>query len=101
MLSVDCRSEKHWLDLALTAVRREGCCVVTSVLDADLLTVIRPAMYRVREAIVAEIGPERLARAGELGVLRIMMKFEEIFLRLLELPEVLAVVNAAVAPTSV
>jgi hypothetical protein len=38
---------------------------------------------RVRRAIHEELGPERLTQAGELGVLRIMARFDPWFLSLL------------------
>jgi ectoine hydroxylase-related dioxygenase (phytanoyl-CoA dioxygenase family) len=47
------------------------------------------------------VGKERLRRAGELGVLRIMLKFDPVFIRLLEIPEVLAIVDASVSPTAI
>ena len=88
------------MDLAqvATALRTDGYCVVENVLPGPLLAEMRPAMYRVRERIVAEVGPERLRRAGEVGVLRLMMKFEPVFFRLLQLPEVLAVVDQQLGP---
>src|SRR5439155_17275477 len=54
-----------------------------------------------RKAMVREVGEERLARAGEMGVLRLMFKHDPFFFRYLELPEVLAVVDATVSDTAV
>ncbi len=71
------------------------------VLEGDLLETTRAAMYRAQEAILREVGRERLERAGELGVLRLMLKFEDHFFRFLEIPEVLAVVDATVSETAV
>jgi ectoine hydroxylase-related dioxygenase (phytanoyl-CoA dioxygenase family) len=42
-----------------------------------------------------------LQRAGELGVLRLVCKYDQVFLDLLALPEILAVVDAAVSPTAI
>lgn len=75
------------------AVRKDGYCVVENVLAPPLVAQLRAAMYRARTRIVAEVGEERLRRAGETGVLRLMMKFEPVCLRLLEIPEMLAVVD--------
>ena len=47
------------------------------------------------------VGDERLARAGELGVLRLMLAYDEWFMRFLELPELLAIIDATVSPTAV
>jgi ectoine hydroxylase-related dioxygenase (phytanoyl-CoA dioxygenase family) len=95
------RRDNDWVPIAMGALKSEGCCVVENVLGPALIEAIRPAMYRCRERITAELGTERLDRAGELGVLRLMLKFEPVFFRLLELPEVLAIVDAAVAPTAI
>jgi hypothetical protein len=43
-------------------------------------------MYRAQEAIHAEVGQEKLDRAGELGVLRLMLKYEPWFFSLLAVP---------------
>jgi ectoine hydroxylase-related dioxygenase (phytanoyl-CoA dioxygenase family) len=83
------------------AVRKDGYCVVENVLGAGLIAELRPAMYRAQARIVAEVGAERLRRAGEVGVLRLMMKFEPVLLKLLELPEVLALVDCHLGATAV
>jgi ectoine hydroxylase-related dioxygenase (phytanoyl-CoA dioxygenase family) len=90
-----------WLPVALEGVRHQGFAVVERVLTADFLADTRAALYRVRDRIQQEVGIDRLKRAGELGVLRLMMKYEPFFLRLLEVPEMLAVVDATVSPTAV
>jgi len=74
---------------------------VTSVIDESLLVALRKAMYQVRDAIVAKVTAERLTRAGELGVLRLMMKWNEVFFSLLELTPVLEIVDATVSPTAI
>lgn len=90
-----------WLEVALERLRVDGCLIVTEAADPDLCAASREAMYRVREAIHQEIGKERLERAGELGVLRLMMKFEPLFLRYLELDPVLQIVDRTVSPTAI
>lgn len=90
-----------WLPAALGQLREVGYAVVEGVLDDDFLRATRPALYAAQEAIVREVGHARLARAGELGVLRLMMKFEPHFLRFLEIPEMLAIVDATVSPTAI
>jgi ectoine hydroxylase-related dioxygenase (phytanoyl-CoA dioxygenase family) len=101
MLFVDCRTDAGWLALALEAVRNTGAAVVENVLDRDFLDRTRAAMFRAQERIVAEVGRETLARAGELGVLRLMLKLDDHFLRFLELPQVLAVVDATLSETAI
>jgi ectoine hydroxylase-related dioxygenase (phytanoyl-CoA dioxygenase family) len=92
-------TDHDWLAACIKAVREHGFCVVEGVLGE--VGPIREAMYRARDRIVAEVGAARLERAGEVGVLRLMMKYEPALLRLLELPELLAVVDAHVSPTAV
>lgn len=95
------RADAAWLSPALESVRCVGYAVVEGVLSADLLARTRDAMYRCRDAILADVGEERLSRAGELGVLRLMMKYEPVFVEYLALPPLLAVVDAVVAPTAI
>jgi ectoine hydroxylase-related dioxygenase (phytanoyl-CoA dioxygenase family) len=89
------------LPRVLEALRRDGFAVVEGVLDAAFLSSTRDAMYRAQAAIRREAGEERLAAAGERGVLRLMMKFEPIFFRFLEFPELLEVVDATVSNTAI
>jgi ectoine hydroxylase-related dioxygenase (phytanoyl-CoA dioxygenase family) len=101
MPTTDCRADRDWLRACGRAVRDQGYCVVESVLSAGGIERARQAMYRAQRAIVAEVGAARLERAGEVGVLRLMMKFEPALLGFLELPELLAVVDAHLSPTAI
>ncbi len=101
MVTVHCRKDIDWKGQALAALRGRGCCVVEGVLTQDFLDATRVAMDRVHQAIVREVGEDRLRRAGELGVLRLMLKFDPHFLRFLEVPEVLAIVDETVSATAI
>jgi len=90
-----------WLDRTLADVRNVGYSIVERVLDPDFLDETRAAMYRVRDLIRSDVGEERLVRAGELGVLRLMHRYDEHFFRFLELPELLAVVDHTVSDTAI
>jgi ectoine hydroxylase-related dioxygenase (phytanoyl-CoA dioxygenase family) len=94
-------TDERWLEDTLRAVREVGYAVVESVLDQAFLSETRAEMYRAQKEILRDVGQERLARAGELGVLRLMMKYAPHFLRFLEVPELLAVVDATVSPTAI
>ena len=98
---VDCKRDPTWLAMCCQAVREQGCCIVESTLPRGELGKVREAMYRSQERIVAEVGAARLERAGERGVLRLMMKFEPQLLQFLELPELLAIVDEQVSPTAI
>ena len=54
-----------------------------------------------QRAIEADIGVERLRSARELGILRLAVKYDPHFFRFLEIPELLAVVDATVSETAI
>lgn len=99
--TVDARTDDDWLEQVLGSLRHVGFAVVTGALDDAMLAETRARMYAVQQRIREDVGEERLRRAGEHGVLRNMIAYDEHFLRLLELPELLAVVDAALAPTAI
>jgi ectoine hydroxylase-related dioxygenase (phytanoyl-CoA dioxygenase family) len=90
-----------WAAEVVTRVGDVGYAVVEDVLSAPFLQATREAMYRTQEAILRDVGKERLQRAGELGVLRLMMKYDSQFFQFLELPELLAIVDAMVSDTAI
>jgi len=98
---IDCKKDSDWLARALETINALGFAAVSGVLDASTLTRIREALYRAQKTINAEVGHERLQRAGELGVLRLLCKYDQAFLDLLATPEILAVIDATVSPTAV
>ncbi len=89
------------LTVALEALRHQGFSIMTGVLDSEFLAETREKMYAVQAQIRRDVGDDRLQRAGELGVLRLMMKYDPHFLRFLEIPEMLAVVDATVSSTAI
>jgi ectoine hydroxylase-related dioxygenase (phytanoyl-CoA dioxygenase family) len=58
-------------------------------------------MYHTRDGILRDIGRERLSRAGELTILRLMLRYDPLFFELLALPALLAVVDATVSDTAI
>jgi ectoine hydroxylase-related dioxygenase (phytanoyl-CoA dioxygenase family) len=101
MLVVNCRQDPDWLVKALQGLRHLGFAVVEDVVDAALRDETRERMYAVQRAIREDVGEDRLQRAGELGVLRLMLGYDEHFVRFLELPEILALVDATVSATAI
>jgi ectoine hydroxylase-related dioxygenase (phytanoyl-CoA dioxygenase family) len=101
MIKVNCKNDQDWLEKVLAAVVYDGCAVVEGVLDPELVSQTHEAMYAVQRKIRDDVGEERLQAAGELGVLRLMIKYDPFFFRFLELPEVLAVVDATVSETAI
>jgi ectoine hydroxylase-related dioxygenase (phytanoyl-CoA dioxygenase family) len=101
VIVVDSKRNERWRELSLEALRFDGCVVVVNVLGERQIEETRAALYRAQERIEADVGAERLREAGELGVLRLMLRYEPYFFRLLELPEVLVVVDGYVADTAI
>jgi ectoine hydroxylase-related dioxygenase (phytanoyl-CoA dioxygenase family) len=90
-----------WLPRTLETLREAGHAVVTDVVPRTLIESVRPAMYRVQEEIRRELGSDRLARAGEVGLLRLMLKYDPCFFRFLELEAVLRIVDETVGTTGI
>jgi ectoine hydroxylase-related dioxygenase (phytanoyl-CoA dioxygenase family) len=90
-----------WFLDALASIRGDGFAIVEDVLSPALLERTRDAMYGVHERILAEFGRQRLERAGELGVLRLMLRYDGHFYSLLELDEVLDVVDASLSSAAI
>ena len=101
LIAVSPRTGSDWLRLVIEALQHTGCVVVTDVLDSAFLEKTRTALYRAQQAIGAEVGADRLERAKELGVLRLPMKAEAHFLRFLEIPELLQIVDATLSPAAI
>lgn len=101
MIRVHCGTQPDWRAIVLAALSCDGACIVEGMLAEPLLSQVRPAMYRVRDAIHRDVGEARLRAAGELGVLRLMFKFEPLFYRLLEIPQMLEIVDATVSRTAI
>ena len=90
-----------WLQRLVETVSAVGYAIVAPVFDEPFLGTVRAAMYRVQRRIIAEVGQASLDRAGELGVLRLMLKYDPVFFRFLEHDEMLAVIDAVLDSTAV
>ena len=101
MMITNCKTNPNWLKQTLESVKYVGYMIVEGVLEPDFIEQTKAAIYRAKEHIIQEVGTDRLERAGELGVLRLMLKFDPLFFRLLEIPEVLAVVDNTVSNTAI
>jgi len=101
VVRVDCRHDEDWLEKALDGVRFAGVAVVEGVLDEHFVQEARGRLYEVQRRIRADVGDERLTAAGELGVLRLMLRYDDFFFGFMELPEVVAFVDATVSDTAI
>jgi ectoine hydroxylase-related dioxygenase (phytanoyl-CoA dioxygenase family) len=101
MLVVDCKTTPNWLAMTLEAIRHQGGAVVTGVMSTDFVALTREHLYRVQDTIYNTVGKHRLERAGELGVLRLMFKYDPFFFRFLEIPELLSVIDHTLSETAI
>jgi ectoine hydroxylase-related dioxygenase (phytanoyl-CoA dioxygenase family) len=93
-------SSAQW-QAVVASVSQSGFAIVDSVLDDEFIARTREAMYHVQEQIAADVGHDRLAAAGELGVLRLMLRYHPHFFRFLELPALLETIDRTVSPTAI
>lgn len=91
----------NWANDVVEDLRAVGYAVVEDVLSGSFIQTTRDAMYRTQELILRDVGGERLLRAGELGVLRLMMKCDSHFFKFLEIPELLTVIDNTVSATAI
>lgn len=98
---VDCKKNPNWLEEAVNDLEFLGYSIVTNVFDEAFLKETEEKMYSAQAKIEAEIGKERLKSAGELGVLRLMIKYEPFFLKFLENPQLLSIVDATLTNTAI
>ncbi len=93
--------ENEWLKNSLELLQSVGCAVVTDVLSRDFCDEVKKCMYKVKNNITSDVGLSRLERAGEFGVLRLMMLYDPIFFKFLEIRELLAIIDRTVSPTCI
>jgi len=101
MPQVSVSSDQHWLKQTVEALRCVGYAIVEEVLDDYFLEATRTALYKVREQIISEVGAERLNKAGELGVLRFMTRYDPHFFKFLEIPAMFQIVDHTVSETAI
>lgn len=94
-------TDAGWLPVCLEAVAEDGYCIVTDVVPEPMLAEARTRLRAVQQSILEDIGPERLERAGERGVLRLMMRYDPFFCEFLQLEPVLQVVDGVLGDTSI
>jgi ectoine hydroxylase-related dioxygenase (phytanoyl-CoA dioxygenase family) len=101
MIPRTARGKPDWLQVVLAGISQAGCAIVEDMVDERLQSAAVEGLARAQRGVEREITRERLEQAGELGVVRLPMSFDDVFFRFLELPEVLAVVDATVSDTAI
>jgi ectoine hydroxylase-related dioxygenase (phytanoyl-CoA dioxygenase family) len=101
MLTTNSKNDADWLENTLAALKYAGVAIVTDVMSPELVARTRTAMYEVQAHVIEEVGHQRLDRAAEVGVVRIMPRYDPFFLELVALPEMLEVIDRTVSETAV
>lgn len=101
VIIVDSKNDADWLEQALDGISHAGFAIVLGVLGSMFIEKTRAAMYRAQEGIRRDVGQQRLQDSGEVGVLRLMPKYEPFLLKFLEIPEVLSVIDRTVSSTAI
>lgn len=91
----------NWLSEAQTSLNTNGFTIIENVFNSAFIAQSRENMYLVQEKIVEEVGEQRLERAGEVGVLRLMMKYHPHFFEYLESPKIVDIIDKLLAPTAI
>lgn len=89
------------LSSVLSELESAGYAIVPDVFDHTFVRETRAALRSASASVIAEIGEDRLHAAGELGVIRIPMRFESHFYRFLENNVLLSLVDATLGPTAI
>jgi ectoine hydroxylase-related dioxygenase (phytanoyl-CoA dioxygenase family) len=95
------KRDSDWTSLALQQLQTLGFAVVNDVLSREFLDRTRSVMYEVQNKIERDVGKNKLERAGEIGILRLMMKYHDHFYSFLEIPEMLAILDATLSPAAI
>jgi len=93
--------DEAWGADALSALDRDGAVLVDDILEADQITGLCEACDVALARIGEAVGSSRLESAGELGVARFPMLFDDRFLELFTLDPVLEVVDHTTGPASI
>lgn len=101
MISHFDKNDSRLSEKVFEAISTTGVCVIENVLSSEFLKTTRSEMYKVSENILMTVGQEKLLRANERGVLRLMMKWSDHFYQYLQIPEILSVIDRLLGNTCV
>lgn len=83
------------------SIAEQGYLVLESVFSRKWVQEARDRLYPARDQIFQEMSEERRQRAGEDGILRLIAAADPWFLKILEAPEILQVVDQVLSPTAI
>lgn len=82
-------------------IGNDGICIISNLFDPSFVEKLSGAVYHVQESIHRDIGEEPLIRAGEMGVLRTPMVYDDVFFEILKNPYILSLVDYIVSPNAI
>jgi len=93
--------DTDWQLLVEEDLRAVGYAVIRDFVPRALLARLPASMYDAQRRIEAEVGRDRLERAGERGVLRLLPRFDPVFTELLAYPPLLELVDRILGPSAI
>lgn len=92
---------EHWVDEVLRVMEIDGVLVIDDALSLDTCLELSSFVKEGLQIVEREIGSNRLARAGESGVLRFPLKFFNQFACLLENPQIDEIVDRVIGKSAI
>lgn len=99
MLEVNINQDS--LSHVIDDIHNLGYSVIENVLSEELITQTTKHLYEVQEKILSVVGSELLVRAREIGILRLMVKYDPFFFTFLNLPIVQKIIDLTVSETAI
>lgn len=98
---IDYAIDANWSDYVIEDIKHIGYSIVKNVITPADINEATERMYQVQERILHEVGKERLEKALEIGVLRLMMKYDPYFIKFLEVPAFHEIVDMTISETAI
>ena len=95
--------DPEWLETARGYLQDVGYAVVEAVLDTETIAAARSALENAKQGLIAELGEARWGRSLAAGYneLRLPMRYDPFFYRILEIEPMLALVDAVLSPRAI
>lgn len=91
----------HSVAHVIEDIQNIGYSIIENAISSELINQTAEHLYAVQKKIVSAIGKEKLDRAREIGVLRLMMKYDKFFIVFLNLPIIQKIIDQTVSETAI
>lgn len=98
---MDFTKDARWINDILDDLHYVGYSVLENVIDIQEINEAKQRMYAVQDNILHDVGKPTLDRAGEIGVLRLMMKYDSYFIKFLENPIINEIIKHTISDTAI